>query len=294
MQNAKLRTVARYVIPAICSNVCFFLFTIVDAIFVGRGVGTNALGAINLAGPTILIVGAVNMLISIGGAAIATGISQTIGLLILLTRFARRQGNLRFGRTKLNARIFRDIVVHGLPEGISQLSNPVMTLCMNFVLIQRIGDLGVNAFSVISYIASFSMTAFLGASEGLQPLFGQSYGAKNEADLKYCLKTGLTISAVGSVLITGLSILLGKPICVLFGTDAATTEYIIKYLPPVCRWIYYHGSQCYDLGLLVFHGTFRFVHRHQYSAEPCDQFCCDLDSAPYFWRRGNLVLAAGL
>lgn len=45
------------------------------------------------------------------------------------------------------------------------------------------------------------------------------------------MKTGLTISAVGSVLITGLSILLGKPICVLFGTDAVTTEYIIKYLP---------------------------------------------------------------
>jgi Na+-driven multidrug efflux pump len=105
-----------------------------------------------------------------------------------------------------------------------------MTLCMNFVLIQRIGNLGVNAFSVISYIASFSITAFFGASEGLQPLFGQSYGAKNEADLKYYLKTGLTISAVGSVLITGLSILLGKPICVLFGTDAVTTEYIIKYL----------------------------------------------------------------
>ena len=70
MHNAKLRTVARYVIPAICSNVCFFLFTIVDAIFVGMGVGTNALGAINLAGPTILMVGAVNMLISIGGVAI--------------------------------------------------------------------------------------------------------------------------------------------------------------------------------------------------------------------------------
>ena len=351
MHNAKLRTVARYVIPAICSNVCFFLFTIVDAIFVGRGVGTNALGAINLAGPAILMVGAVNMLISIGGvaiyavrigqgdvdgandvfrhgillqlcasavfslagiffadgicallganetfhhfavdylfwysifiipsglstglqnycrndnapglvsmvvivtticnifgdwllifpfkmgtkgAAIATGVSQTIGLMILLTRFARKQGNLCFGRTKLNAGIFRAIVVHGLPEGISQLSNPVMTLCMNFVLIQRIGDLGVNAFSVISYIASFSITAFFGASEGLQPLFGQSYGAKNETDLKYYLKTGLTISAVGSILITGLSILLGKPICVLFGTDAVTTEYIIKYLP---------------------------------------------------------------
>ena len=49
--------------------------------------------------------------------------------------------------------------------------------------------------------------------------------------MKYYLKTGLTISAVGSILITGLSILLGKPICVLFGTDAVTTEYILKYLP---------------------------------------------------------------
>ena len=49
--------------------------------------------------------------------------------------------------------------------------------------------------------------------------------------MKYYLKTSLTVSAVGSVLITGLSILLGKPICALFGTDAVTTEYIIKYLP---------------------------------------------------------------
>lgn len=351
MYNAKVRNVIRYVFPAIFSNVCFFLFTIVDAIFVGRGVGTNALGAINLVSPVIMAVGAVNMLISIGGvsiyavrvgqgdieganrvfrhgmvfqlcasfmftlagtlfvericallganetfhqlaveylfwyslfiipsalsiglqnycrnddapglvsmvvivttvcnifgdwfliypmamgtkgAAIATGISQTIGLLIILVRFARKRGNLRFGKTKLNAGLFRDIIVHGLPEGISQLATPVMTLCMNFVLIRRIGDLGVNAFSVISYIASFSMAAFFGASEGLQPLFGQSYGAKNEKDLKFYFKAGLSISAVGSAVITILAILLGKQICVLFGADATTTEYVATALP---------------------------------------------------------------
>lgn len=70
MYNAKVRNVIRYVFPAIFSNVCFFLFTIVDAIFVGRGVGTNALGAINLVSPVIMAVGAVNMLISIGGVSI--------------------------------------------------------------------------------------------------------------------------------------------------------------------------------------------------------------------------------
>ena len=56
--------------PAILSNICFFLFTITDAVFIGRGVGTNALGAMNLINPFILVMGAVNMLISVGGVAI--------------------------------------------------------------------------------------------------------------------------------------------------------------------------------------------------------------------------------
>lgn len=70
MSNAKVRNVFHYVVPTIMSGVCFFLFTIVDAVFVGRGVGTDALGAMNLIGPFVMLVGAVNMLINIGGVAI--------------------------------------------------------------------------------------------------------------------------------------------------------------------------------------------------------------------------------
>ena len=352
MHNAKIQTVIRYVLPTTLSNLCFILFTIVDAIFVGQGIGTNALGAINLISPFILVVTAVNLLISIGGvaiyavrigrgdkeganivfrhgilflacaaavlsltgtifaegicsflgagetfqryaadylfwysvfiipsalslglqnycrndnspemvsmtvvvssicnifgdwllifpmamgtkgAAIATGISQTIGLLIMLTHFTRKNGNLRFGKTKLDARLFRDIILHGLPEGVSQLATPVVTLCMSFVLIERVGDLGVNAFSVISYITTFSMAIFSGASEGLQPLFGQSYGAKNEKDLKFYFRAGLSISFGGSILVTILTILFRTPICVLFGSDAVTMEYVANAYPP--------------------------------------------------------------
>ncbi|MDE6388535.1 MAG: hypothetical protein K2L82_12105 [Lachnospiraceae bacterium] len=35
------------------------------------------------------------------------------------------------------------------------------------------------------------MAVFFGASEGLQPLFGQSYGAKKKEDLKFYFKAGL-------------------------------------------------------------------------------------------------------
>lgn len=351
MLSIRTKNVIRYVVPTIFSGVCFFLFTVVDAVFVGRGIGTNALGAMSLIAPFVMAIGAVNMLINIGGvtifairigkgdvagankvfshgmilmlcisivlsfsgmfftnsictilgagetfhhlaaeylfwyslfiipsalsmglqnycrndgapglvgmvvivsticnifgdwlliypiawgtkgAAIATGVSQTIGLFILLTHFIRKQGNLRFRKTKLESGLFKEILIHGLPEGISQLSQPVMTFCMNMVLIEKIGDLGVNAFSVIAYIASFSMAVFYGASEGLQPLFGQSYGAGNEKDLKSYFKAGLKISFWGSDVITIVAVLLGRKICVLFGTDAVTQEYMLKVLP---------------------------------------------------------------
>ena len=70
MTRSGIKNVIRYVVPAILSNICFFLFTITDAVFIGRGIGTNALGAMNLINPFILVMGAVNMLISIGGVAI--------------------------------------------------------------------------------------------------------------------------------------------------------------------------------------------------------------------------------
>ena len=351
MSRLGMKNVIKYVVPAILSNICFFLFTIIDAVFIGRGVGTNALGAINLINPFILLINAANMLISIGGvaiyavrigrgdvegankvfrhgmilmacaavvfsivgvfftdevctmlgagetfhhlaveylfwysifiipsalsmllqnfcrndnapglvsavviittvcnifgdwllifpiawgvkgAAIATGISQTLGLFSILTHFIRKYGNLRFGKTKLEIKLIKEIVIHGLPEGISRLSTPVMAFCMNMVLINRVGDLGVNAFSVITYIASFSMAVFFGASEGLQPLFGQSYGAKDKEELTFYFKTGLKISFWGSFIVTILAVLLGRYICILFGTDAVTQSYVLKVLP---------------------------------------------------------------
>lgn len=165
------------------------------------------------------------------GAAIATGVSQVISLLIMLTHFARRNGILRFKKEKLKTKIFGEIILHGLPEGISQLVIPCMTLCMNRVIVEKIGDIGVNAFAVISFVASFTVAIFFGTSEGLQPLFGQSYGAKREKDLKYYFRMGMLINIVGSAVVLGIILLLTKYISVLFGADEETIDYIVRVMP---------------------------------------------------------------
>ena len=50
---------------------CFFLFTIIDGIFVGRGVGETALSAVNLCLPFVMVVNALFMMVTIGSVSVA-------------------------------------------------------------------------------------------------------------------------------------------------------------------------------------------------------------------------------
>ena len=345
------KKLVKYVVPTILSSVSYFLFTIIDGIFVGQGVGTNALGAVNIAFPFVMVVCACFMLTTIGGvtvvairlgrgdekganeafmhsltatmlvaaalcltgtlltpllcrllgandtfyqyvydyifwysvfiipsglasamhgfcrndgspilvsaavivgalcnifgdwylifpmqmglkgAAIATGVSQTISLLVVLPHFILKRGRLRAGGFRPDAALFRKIALRGLPEFISQLATPTAIIATNYVLLAKIGDIGVNAFSIIGYVASFSVAIFFGTAEGLQPLFGRCYGAKNEADLKYYFRSGLTINFVGSVIIYILLLFAGEPVCVLFGADPETLKFTVQSMP---------------------------------------------------------------
>lgn len=228
------------------------------------------------------------------GAAIATDISQTLGMFAMLIHFIHKKGNLRFGKVKLETGIIKEILIRGLPEGISQLSTPVMSFCMNIVLINKVGDLGVNAFSVITYVASFSMTVFFGASSGLQPLLGRSYGAGKERDLKFYFRTGLKISFFGSLIVTIFVVLFSRYICVLFGTDSATQSYILKVLLQFAAGFVVMAANSYDFGLPLFYGALFTDYWHQCFAEHCCKFGGNIDLAANFWRRRYLVFIADL
>lgn len=345
------KNLIKYVLPTVLSQVCFFLFIIVDGIFVGNGVGLDALGAVNIVMPFVMLVNALYMLITIGsitvvairlgrkdkeganlvfmhaltsisvvaiilsvlgtcltkpigqllganetyvgyvsdylfwyslfilpsalsalfqgicrndgkpalvmgavicaaafnifldwlfvfplqmgikGAAIATGISQTLCMFVVMFPFVLKRGNLRFTRFRPQAKLFGKIALRGIPEAVSQLAVPVATLCMNHVLLSKIGEIAVNSFSVISYVASFSMAIFLGVAEGAQPLFGQCYGEKNDLDLKYYFRMGAAINLIGSVLVFVLLLFIGGFVSKLFGADEASVSFTVKALP---------------------------------------------------------------
>ena len=351
MDAQRRKNLCKYVIPTVLSSVSYFLFTIVDGIFVGRGVGTNALGAVNIAFPFVMVVCAAFMLTTIGGvtvvairlgrgdakganaafmhslsltagiavllflagtlltdgictllgandtffdyvhdyifwysvfiipsgfstamsgfarndgspvlvsaaviigttcnifgdwllifpfkmglrgAAIATGVSQTLTLLIVLVHFAKKRGSLRVSRFSPDKELYKKIALRGTPEFIAQLAAPISITATNYVLLARVGDIGVNAFSIIGYVASFSVAIFFGTAEGLQPMFGRCYGAKNETDLKYYFRAGLLINIIGSIIIYILLFPVATPICTIFGAEPETLQYTVSSMP---------------------------------------------------------------
>lgn len=72
---------------------------------------------------------------------------------------------------------------------------------------------------------------FLGSSEGLQPLFGQSYGVKEEQKLKAYFRAGPIINFVGSLIINALLLFVGDNICTLFGADPNIVVFAVKAMP---------------------------------------------------------------
>ncbi|MFW6676776.1 MATE family efflux transporter [Lacrimispora sp. AGF001] len=357
MLSPQLKNVLKIVIPTVFSQCAIFLFTIIDGIFVGRGVGTDALGAVNMALPFMMIIAAAYLLTTIGGvtivairigrkdvsganqafmhalcltallsaifmiigtvfnevlvmalgaagvyhdmvseyifwcsiftipsamsitlqgfgrndnapilvmvatiastvcnifldwlfvfplqkglagAAIATGISQLLSFLIIAMHFIWKRGDLRIGKFKVEGALVKKVLTRGLPEMLSQLATPIMTICMNAVVLRYIGNNGINAYSVISYISAFTFAVILGVAEGMQPLFGHSFGEQNEQDLKYYFRVGRILSFVGSLLVYIVTFFVGANICKLFGADAAATEVAVETLPKY-GWVF--------------------------------------------------------
>lgn len=68
--NAKVRSLFGYIFPALGGLFVTYLYNVIDGIFVGQGVGSAALGAVNIGVPFITSVVAVAAMFPMGGATV--------------------------------------------------------------------------------------------------------------------------------------------------------------------------------------------------------------------------------
>lgn len=68
--SEKARSLFRYIFPAVGGLFVTYLYNVVDGIFVGQGVGSSALGAVNIGVPFITFVVAIAAMFPMGGATV--------------------------------------------------------------------------------------------------------------------------------------------------------------------------------------------------------------------------------
>ena len=97
------KNLLKFIVPAVIGQVCFFLFTIIDGIFVGNGIGENALGAVNIVMPFVMTVNALYMLITVGGVtvyAVRSERGDKDALVCPYARFGRAAYHIRYNSFK--------------------------------------------------------------------------------------------------------------------------------------------------------------------------------------------------
>lgn len=165
------------------------------------------------------------------GAAVASGLGQVLTVLILLTHFLRKKGDLRFRRFALSGKLAAKVCKRGVPEAVTQLTTPVTALCYNLMLSRLVGDIGVSTFSVLSFIYSLANAILAGVAQGLKPLWGQCYGRKDTGEMNWYFRSGLLINTVLSVLIYGGLFFFDVPVIRIFNREPALIETASAALP---------------------------------------------------------------
>lgn len=155
----------------------------------------------------------------IAGAALATVISQFVGMCVLLI-MAHRGGNLsiHWRKARLSVALFREIVLGGSPSLFRQGLESVGTIVLNLAA-GVYGDAAIAAMSIVNRLSFLAAAAMIGFGQGYQPVCGFNYGARLfsrvRSSFNFCLKS----MAGCSLILAVLGFIFATPIITLFRDD---------------------------------------------------------------------------
>lgn len=151
------------------------------------------------------------------GAAVATAIAQTIGAVIPIVYFARKNSSpLKLGKCRFDGKSLLRTATNGSSELMSNLSMSLVSMLYNIQLMAHAGENGIAAYGVIMYVNFIFIAVFIGLSIGAAPIIGFNHGAQNHAELKNVLKKCLTLLLGFALVLTVAAELLAKPLAGIF------------------------------------------------------------------------------
>ena len=180
-------------------------------------VGITTGGILNMILDPILIFG---LNLGTAGAAIATGISQTVSFTILLIMCNTRPGaiSISLRRFRPSLRMYGRILYNVLPSLGRQGIASVATVMLNTAA-GVYGDAAIAALSIVSRFVMFINSAVIGFGQGFQPVCGFNFGAGRYTRVREAFRFSVKVATLILVVLVAVFLPLSRTIITIFRPD---------------------------------------------------------------------------
>lgn len=147
---------------------------------------------------------------SIEGAALATGIGQVLTVVIYLVIYLARPLPVRIGRKYLiwETGLFRRLYSIGIPATLNLALPSLLISALNGILAMY-GQIYVVILGIYYKLQTFLYLPVNGIVQGMRPIIGYNYGAKEHKRVKQIYRIALAISA--AIMLAGTVVCLVAP-----------------------------------------------------------------------------------
>lgn len=163
--------------------------------------------------------------LGVKGAAIATVIGQIFALIFsIIVIFTRKHSiKISFKNFKLDTKIVKEIYTVGFPSIVMQSIGSLLVGSLNAIL-ATFSEAAVSVLGVYYKLQSFIFMPVFGLTQGVMPIMGYNYGAKNKKRLLKTLKIGCIISSVIMATGTAIFMLFPESLLNIFNASAELKE----------------------------------------------------------------------
>ena len=144
------------------------------------------------------------MNMGIFGAALATGLTPVISIVICSPHLIRRKNNFHLIKTKPTFSKIGRICSFGIAAFINEFSSGIVLLIFNLLILKYSGNMGVAAYGIIANLALIVMAVYTGISQGVQPLLSRAYGEGKMEEVNKVFRHSMIVSFIsGGIVVAG-------------------------------------------------------------------------------------------
>ncbi|MBE7054114.1 MAG: MATE family efflux transporter [Ruminococcaceae bacterium] len=171
----------------------------------------------------------------VAGAATATVIGQIISAVYAYYVVKRKDFHVSFSfkNFKLDFKIIKNIYQVGIPAILMQSIASVLTTFLNMILI-TLSEVAVAVLGIYFKLQSFVFMPVFGLNQGVMPIMGYNFGARNKMRLMDCYKKAILIALIIMIVGTVLFMTIPHILLSIFNANKEMMEIGIPALRIIC------------------------------------------------------------